>query len=191
MADEGLLAPGVASMTASDTINLWTAGRVAVLGGSKYHANLVRDAINDGTLDMEYNVIPIPMPTENGQGGYAAIGPTGFSVFSDDQAKQEAAAEFIEFAMQPEWWEPTVAGSGQFPATKSVAEMNIYEGDEYQQIVQGFITEFPAGDFALSSPNYNEIRIELSSAGQAIFSGRQEIEPAVEAFLAEVQELEE
>ena len=191
LADQDLLAPGVAGMTASDVINLWTAGRVAILGGSQYHARLIENAIDDGVLGFEYDVMPVPMPTLDGDSGYAVIGPTGFSVMAQDPEKQQAAVDFIEYAMKPEIWGPTVVGSGQFPATQSAAAMDLYAGNEYQAVVQSMLDRFPAGNFALSSPNYNKIRIALSTAGQGIFSGQQSIEDAVAVFLEEAARLEQ
>jgi hypothetical protein len=52
------------------------------------------------------------------------------------------------------------------------------------------LSKFPAGDFALSNPNYNKIRVALSSCGQAIFAGLKTPEEAVADFLNEVRELE-
>lgn len=191
LGDEGLLAPGVASMTASDVINLWSEGRVAVMWGQKFHAQEVKESIDEGVVDFEYEIMPAPFPSEDGESGYTAIGPTGFIVMSEDERKQEILGDFIDFAMQPEYWTPTVKGSGQFPALESVAEEDIYEGDEYQEVVQMMLSEYPAVDFGLSSPNYNEIRGALSQAGQAIFSDRQSPEEAVETFLETVRGLEE
>lgn len=187
--DKGLMAPGVASMTTSDTMQMWSSGKVVVHGGNKTYDNLIKKAVADGILDMDVDVIPMPFPSKDGKTGYAAMGPTGFVLLSKDAEKQAATAKFVEFMMQPKYWAAQVQGAGQFPATKSVADMNLYKNDVYQTTVSEMMSEFPAGDFALSNPNYNKIRIALSSAGQAIFSGMKTPEDAVAEFLAEVKKL--
>jgi hypothetical protein len=68
--------------------------------------------------------------------------------------------------------------------------MNLYGNDEFQTVVGGMLSKFPAGDFALSNPNYNKIRVALSSCGQAIFAGLKTPEEAVADFLDEVREFE-
>lgn len=187
--DKGLMAPGVASMTGADTMQLWSSGKVVVHGGNKTYDNLINKGVADGALDMKVDVRPFPFPSKDGKTGYAAMGPSGFVLLSKDPAKQAATSKFVEFMMQPEYWSAQVEGAGQFPATESVAKMNIYKDDAFQTTVGQMLSEFPAGDFALSNPNYNKIRIALSSAGQAIFSGLKTPEKAVADFLTEVKKL--
>jgi len=187
--DKGLIAPGVASVTTADTMQLWSSGKVVVHGGNKTYDNLIQKGVSDGTLDMNVDVRPFPFPSADGKSGYAAMGPTGFVLLTKDAEKQEATAKFVEFMMNDKYWTAQVKGAGQFPATESVANKNIYSDDAYQTTVGGMLAEFPAGDFALSNPNYNKIRIALSAAGQAIFSGLETPEDAVAGFLKEVKKL--
>jgi ABC-type glycerol-3-phosphate transport system substrate-binding protein len=189
LSDRGLMAPGAASMTGSDTMHMWSSGKVVVHGGNKTYANMIMKGINDGVLDFELDVTPIPFPTRDGKSSYSAMGPTGFVVLTKDAARQKATARFIEFMMQPKYWLPQVQGAGQFPATKSVAQLNPYQGDALMTVTGDMLARFPAGDFALSNPNYNKIRIAMAAAGQAIFSKMKSPEAAVAEFLAEVKKL--
>jgi multiple sugar transport system substrate-binding protein len=188
--DKGLMVPGIASTTTADTMQLWSSGKVVVHGGHKTYYNLIKKGVEDGALDMEVDVRPFPFPSKYGDTGYAAMGPTGFVLLTKDAQKQAATAKFVEFMMQPKYWASQVKGAGQFPATKSVAEMNLYGNDEFQTAVGEMLSKFPAGDFALSNPNYNKIRVALSSCGQAIFAGLKTPEEAVADFLDEVREFE-
>lgn len=187
--DKGLVTPGVASQTASDTLQLWASGKVVIHGGNKAYYNTIEKGVEDGLLDMEVDVRPFVYPSKDGKTGYGAMGPTGFSLLTKDAGKQKATAKFVEFMMQPKYWTPQVKGAGQFPATESVAKLDIYADDAYQTVVGGMLSKYPAGDFGLSNPNYDKFRVALASCGQAIFSGLKTPEDAVAGFLKEVKKV--
>jgi ABC-type glycerol-3-phosphate transport system substrate-binding protein len=189
LVDKGLMARGVASMQATDPNKMFFSGKSIVGFGHKFHAKQIQSAIEEGVIDAEYEVMPIPYPSENGDKGFTANGGTGFIFFAQDKAEQEGASEWIQYVMSDEWWPHTVKGSGQFPLQKSMADANLYEGDEYQTVVSQMLAKFESGDFGLAHPKYQQIRVALSQAGQKIFSGQTTVEKAVEQFYAEVEDI--
>jgi len=189
MMDKGYFAPGIATVNASDVVNMWNSGKIAVIAGHKGSSNTMKKAIDDGLLKIEHDVTIVPFPTKDGKSGFCAMGPTGFVVMTKDPAKQKAAAGFIEFMVQPKYWQATILGSGQFPALKSVAALDLYKNDPFNTIQSQMLAKFPAGDFALTDPNYSRIRIAMSAAGQSVFSGLKSPGDAVAGFLAEVKKI--
>lgn len=189
--EEKLIAPGVASLVGGDTTQMWASGKSVVEGGNLYNYDLIDKAVKEGHLDYDLNVIPIPFPSESGNKGYNANGPTGFIFFSESEAKQSGSSEWVQFVMSDKYWGPLVTGSGQFPLQKSMAGKNLYEGNNYQSIVSEMMSKFSSGNFGLASPNYQKIRIKLSETGQKIFSDRATVEQAVEDFYSEVKKLEQ
>lgn len=187
--DKGLIAPGIASNATADVMKLWMSGKIAVAGGSKSYADYITKGIKDGTLDQEDVTVAVPFPVVGNGKPHSTLGPTGFVLFTDDPKKQEAVAKFVEFQLQPEYWAAETKGAGQFPATKSVSDMNIYENDEFQCCVADMLNTNPAGDFYLSDPNYGKIRIALAASSQAVFSGMKTPEKAVADLLKEIKKI--
>jgi len=189
MMDKGYFAPGIGTMNATDVVNMWNSGKIAMIGGHKGSANTMKKAIDDGLLKIDYDVTIVPFPTKDGKGGFAAMGPTGFIILAKDAAKQKAAADFIEFQMQPKYWASQVSAAGQFPALKSVAALDLYKNDAFNSVQSQMVASFPAGNFALTDPNYNKIRIAMAAAGQAVYSGMKSPKDAVAGYLAEVKKI--
>ena len=96
-----------------------------------------------------------------------------------DPEKQKAAVKFLEYSVQPKWHSAAVKSAGQLPATKSVADMGIYKGDELGEVMQNIVGKYPAGNFGVSNPNYNKIRKELAAQLQAMFAGLKTPETAL------------
>ena len=186
---EGLMVPGVASMTGSDTMKLWSSEKEFMQGGNAYYRTLLQKAYKDGLVSKPPKVIAVNFPAKAGIKQKSAIGPTGYVIMTKDSAKQKAAASFIEFAMQSKYNAPAVKTAGQFPATKSVADMNIYKDDELMTAMANMLAKYPAGDFGLSNPNYGKIRVELAAAEQAMFSGVKTPEQAMKEFADKVRAL--
>jgi multiple sugar transport system substrate-binding protein len=187
--DKGLMAPGIASMAASDVNSMWSSGKIPVVGGHKGTADYIVKSIKDGVLKIPYDCTIVPYPSKDGKSGFLAMGPTGYMVMSKDPAKQKAAMKYIEWVMQPKWESLNALGAGTFPATKSVAAMNIYKDDPFNSVQSQMMGKFPSGDFALADPNYNKIRIAMSACGQSVFAGLKSPKDAVAGFLAEVKSI--
>ncbi len=168
---DGLLAPGTASMTSSDVLKLMYSNKIGGWAGNRGHYTTMAAAVKDGTIEGPAAVSLYPFPTKPGISPSVAIGPTGFIVMTKDQAKQKAAAEFIEFYIQGKYLAASAKMLGQLPATKSIAALNIYKGDALGETMQDILAKYPSGNFGLSNPNYNKIRTELGSQLQAMFSG--------------------
>ncbi len=186
---QGLMVPGVASMTGSDIMKLWTQEKEFMQGGNAYYRTLMQKAYKDGLVKKPPKVIVVNMPTKPGFKQKSAIGPTGYVIMTKDSAKQKAAASFIVFAMQPKYNAPAVKNAGQFPATKSVADLNMYKDDPLMMAMTNMLSKYPAGDFGLSNPNYGKIRVELAAAEQAMFSGIKTPEEAMKSFANKVRAL--
>jgi multiple sugar transport system substrate-binding protein len=189
MMDKGYFAPGIATMNATDVVNMWNSGKIALIGGHKGSATTMKKSIDDGLVKFDYDVTIVPFPTKDGKSAFAAMGPTGFIILAKDAAKQKAAASFIEFQVQPKYWINQIMAPGQFPALKSVAALDPFKNDPFNAVQSQMLAKFPAGDFALTDPNYNKIRIAMSAAGQAVFSGLKSPKDAVAGYLAEVKKI--
>ena len=187
--DKGLTARGIASMQATDPNKFFFSGKAAVGYGHKYHAKQIEQAIEEGVIDAEYNVMPVPYPSDSGDKGFTANGGTGFIFLGQEEAELEGGSKWVQFVMSDEWWPKTVKGGGQFPLQKSMAGADLYAGDEYQAVVSEMLGKFESGDFGLAHPKYQQIRVALSQCGQKIFAGRDTVENAVEDFYAEVRKI--
>jgi len=176
---EGLLAPGVASMTGSDLLQMLYSNKLGGWSGNKGNLSNLQQAVKDGTIEGPAKIKLYPYPTKSGVSPTTAIGPTGIIIMTKDPAKQKAAAAFMEYSVQAKWHSAAVKAAGQLPATKSVADMNIYKGDELGEVMQDIVAKYPAGNFGLSDPNYNKIRKELASQLQAMFAGLKTPEQAL------------
>ena len=189
MNKEGLIVPGVASNTGADTMKLWSSEKEFMQDGNAYYRTLMQKAYKDGLVKKPPKVIAVNMPAKPGIKQKSAIGPTGYVIMTKDSAKQKAAAAFITFAMQSKYNAPAVKTAGQFPATKSVADLNMYKDDPLMTAMANMLAKYPAGDFGLSNPKYGKIRVELSAAEQAIFSGIKTPEQAMKDFANKVRAL--
>ena len=188
--DQDLFAPGVASYTLADISSMYAAGRIAALGGHAVRESQIEEAISQGLVDYELNVQPFPFPTRDGESAFSAVGPTGLVVLSNNPERQRIAGEFIDFVMEAEHHAGTVGGAGQFPTTHSVTNMNLYEGEGFNEILAQMTERYPAGDFGIAHPNYNEIRTFLAQAAQAIFTEASSIDDAVDELLERWHSLE-
>ncbi len=189
LSDKGLMLPGVASNTQSDTMQIWSGGKLVSHIGNKAYADFISKGISDGTLKMDYDVQAYPFPAKQNLTPKNAMGATGFVLLTDDPVKQKASAKFVEFVMQPKYWAWQVKGSGQFPAIKSAENLNIYKDDAFQNAVSSMVSKYPSGDFGLSNPNYGAIRTALASSTQSVFAGIATPEKAVAQFLKEVKKV--
>ena len=186
---QGLMAPGTATMTSSDTLKVWTSQKDFLHGGNGFYRTVLEKGVKDGTIQGPVKVFAVPYPTEKGITPKSALGPTGFVIMTKDPAKQKAAAQFIDF-YATKYGAPAVESAGQFPALKSIADQHIYKGDALMETMQKMLQEYPAGNFALSDPNYGKLRVALAAAEQAIFSGLKTPEQAVNEFLAKAKQIE-
>ncbi len=186
--EKGLLARGIASMKGNDGNKLFTAGKVVVRAGGKPHADDLKNNIEEGALDYEYEVMAVPFPTEAGDKVYNTVGPSGFVFFTDASDKEtEAASEFIEFMLSEEYWPAYIQAIGRQALQKKYSNEDIFSGDAYMEQITGI--ESSLFDNGIANPNYQEIRIALSQAHQKIFTERATIEEAVNDFYEEVREL--
>jgi multiple sugar transport system substrate-binding protein len=186
---QGLMAPGSATMTGSDTMKVWSSQKTFLHGGNGFYRTLLEKGVQDGTIQGPVKVFALPYPTNPGVKPQSALGPTGFVIMTKDPAKQKAAGEFIDY-YATKYGAATVKAAGQFPALQSVADQNIYKGDALMETMQKMLQEYPAGNFALADPNYGKLRVALSAAEQAIFSGLKTPEQAVSEFLAKAKQIE-
>ncbi len=186
---QGLMVPGVASITGADVMKLWSSEKEFMQGGNAYYRTLLEKAYKDGLVKKPPKVIAVNFPAKPGEKQKSAIGPTGYVIMTKDSAKQKAAAAFIEFAMQTKYNAPAVKSAGQFPATKSAADLNIYKDDKLMTAMANMLAKYPAGDFGLSNPNYGKIRVALAAAEQAMFSGIKTPEQAMKEFADKVKTL--
>lgn len=185
---EGLLAPGTATMAVPDLVKLLYSNKLGGWMGNKGNLSNLNQAYKDGTIEGPPRINLYPFPTKTGK-PMNAIGPTGFIVMTKDAAKQKIAADFMEFCLQPKYHAAAVKAAGQLPATKSVAAMDIYKGDELGQIAQQLVAKYPAGDFGVSNPNYNKIRKELSVQLQAMFADMKTPEKTVADLDAAIRKI--
>lgn len=122
----------------------------------------------------------VPFPSENGTPAlefYLA----GFGVFDNkDQAKAEAAKEFVKFATQDkEWAVKNAKAANIFPAMQSFG--NIYEGNELMSYVQN-LTKYYAPYFQ-TMPTYARMRTFWFPMLQAVLNGQETPQDALDHFV--------
>ena len=148
---EGLLAPGAASMAASDHNDLFLQGKMAF--AINYSAVLKTQFAPNKASDFED--ILLPYPTVDGSAPKLEPFLGGLSIFNnDDAAKVEASKKFIDFIVNdPEWSITALKQTGGLSARNSIT--GIYEGSEYaySELARKFITTPPT-----IADGYAEIR---------------------------------
>lgn len=185
----GLMTPGTASRTELGVLKLWNAEKVFMIGGDAGEEAQLAAAVKQGSVPGPVDVIAVPFPTSHGVKPKTALGPTGFVIMTRNPAKQKAAATFIDYYVT-KYGVPAVKAAGQFPALSSIANQNIYQGDPLMASMSKLIRSQSAGNFALTDPHYGKLRVALSAAEQAIFSGEESPQQAVTAFLAKAHQIE-
>ncbi|URN95041.1 MAG: extracellular solute-binding protein [Candidatus Pristimantibacillus lignocellulolyticus] len=148
---DGLLAPGAASMAASDHNDLFLQGKMAF--AINYSAVLKTQFAPNKASDFED--ILLPYPTVDGSAPKLEPFLGGLAIFNnEDAAKVEASKKFIDFIVNdPEWSVTALKQTGGLSARNSIT--GIYEGSEYaySELARKFITTPPT-----IADGYAEIR---------------------------------
>ncbi len=187
--DNNLTPRGIASMRANESNEMWYAGNVVMNMAGFPHAEALRRSVEaEGAYDFE--VMAVPFPTRDGDTGFNVFGPTAYAFFTEDPRELEAAVKFIEFMMYDEdHWIPMMKSVGQFMVQESYADVNLYEGNEFQELVAEMIERFDTGNFGLTHPQYQRIRISMAEALQKYFTGMVSAEQAVDEYLTAIRRL--
>jgi len=150
-AEDGLVAPGAASLAASDHNDLFLQGKMAF--AINYSAVLKAQFAPNKTVEFEDVLLPYPTPDGSDPKLEPFIG--GLAVFNNKNEDKIAASKtFIDFLVNdPEWSKKALIQTGGLSARNSVT--GLYEGSEYEysELARNFITNPP-----VTADGYAEIR---------------------------------
>lgn len=181
-AEEGLIAPGAASMAASDHNDLFLQGKMAF--AINYSAVLKSLFEPDKKEDFEDILLPYPTPDGSPPKLEPFLG--GLAVFDNgDPARAEAAKKLIDFIVNdPEWSRKNLIQTGDLSARNSITDL--YEGSEYKysELARKFITDPPT-----IADGYAEIRTLWFPALQNALLGTMTPKEALDDFARKANEV--
>lgn len=173
----GLVAPGSASLAASDHNDLFLQGKMAF--AINYSAVLKAQFAPNKTQDFEDILLPYPTPDGSAPKLEPFLG--GLAVFNNkDDAKAKAAKTFVDFLVNdPEWSKKALIQTGGLSARTSIT--GLYEGSEYEysELARKFITDPPT-----IADGYAEIRTFWFPALQNAILGTMTPKEALDDFAA-------
>ncbi|MFS0862025.1 ABC transporter substrate-binding protein [Fredinandcohnia sp. 179-A 10B2 NHS] len=174
-AEEGLVAPGAASLEAGDHNDLFLQGKMAF--AINYSAVLKSLFAPDKTVEFEDVLLPYPTPDGSDPKLEPFLG--GMAVFNnDDEKKIEASKKLIDFIVNdPEWGKKNLIQTGGLSARNSIT--GVYEGSEYEysELARKFITDPPT-----TADGYAEIRTHWFPALQEALLGTKTPKEALDQF---------
>lgn len=178
---EGLVAPGAASLAASDHNDLFLQGKMAF--AINYSAVLKALFAPDKTSDFED--VLLPYPTVDGSAPKLEPFLGGLAVFDNGDADKIAAAKtFVDFVVNdPEWSKKNLIQTGGLSARNSVT--GLYDGSEYEysELARQFITDPPT-----IADGYAEIRNHWFPALQKVLLEAATPKEALDEFAEKANE---
>ncbi|MDF2856534.1 MAG: transporter substrate-binding protein [Neobacillus sp.] len=172
---DGLVAPGSASLAASDHNDLFLQGKMAF--AINYSAVLKSLFAPNKTEEFEDILLPYPTPDGSDPKLEPFLG--GMAIFdNDDDKKAKAAKKLIDFIVNdPEWGKKNLIQTGGLSARNSIT--GVYEGSEYEysELARKFITDPPT-----VADGYAEIRTFWFPALQEAILGTKEPKEALDDF---------
>mgnify|MGYP005842239437 CR=1 FL=1 len=178
MAREGLMPPGVESMNARETEDLFSSGRVAMIQTDLLGP--VQDAVASGDFEIVYP----PVAPNGGRGNFVAFDSL---VINSSSRNPEAAWKFIEFVLTSDAFRNYLLGRHLAPASgvdPTLEENPVFRRkfEVENRLVADFWTRHeafhPAGPAIIAAYN---------AAAQAVLSGRKNPQQAAADLRAEVE----
>jgi len=173
--DEGLVAPGAASMQASDSIELFKQGKLAVI----YNVPEIYGHVA-GSDVKPYGIVPVfksgtePRMVNTGENGYALFK-------QKDKDKRDMAIKFIQFLTEPDNVKAISKNVLGVPARVS-AEYTI-ENEDFGQLMKK-IEPLQQVSLGKSVPYYADLRQRLFPELQAAFQKRKTPQQALDDFVS-------
>lgn len=166
LADEALIQPGATTMTSAQLDSMLWRGEIGMLGNTLAIWNGYENALRDGKVTRDVELVPLPYPQKGAERPGLAMGPQGIAVFKQkDPEKLKWAVEFARFLNQPEYQRVYAQNAGQFPSRISTG--NPFGDEPDYATVQYMLNEYGAEDLGLTSPKYNQVRAILSKEIQS------------------------
>lgn len=186
--NRGLIQPGATTMTSAQLDTMLWRGEIALLGNTTAIWNGYENALRDGKVTRDIDLVAIPYPTIPGVTSGLAVGPTGIVIFKQtDQNKLQWAAEFARFLNQAEYQKTYAQNAGQFPVRSSAG--NPHEGKPHFEMVQEMLGRYGAEDMGVTTTSYNQIRTLLSTEIQSVLVNIKSPEKALADFEREANRI--
>jgi multiple sugar transport system substrate-binding protein len=184
MSREGLIPPGSVTMPTSELENMIGRGEVAAWGDSLYAFHRMDIARKEGRLKVPVKLQVLQYPHEEGRKAPMPVGPTGFVVFRQpDARKRQAAMDFARWLNRPETQRVMCANVRQFPTRKSTGSP--LENDPNYRLVKKWMDESGLVDLGLTSPAYYRVRVAAVPHLQAAILGQKTAADALRDFETE------
>ncbi len=186
--DRELIQPGATTMTSAQLDTMLWRGELATMGNTAALWSGYTNALRDGKVTREIDLVPVPYPTVPGVSAGLAVGPTGFAIFKqEDPNKLKWAVEFIRFLNQPEYQQIYAQNASQFPVRLSAG--NPHEGKPHFEMIQKMLELYGAEDLGVTSTYYNQVRTLLSTEIQAVLINQKTPEQALADFEREANRI--
>jgi multiple sugar transport system substrate-binding protein len=177
LVDEGLTAPDPEALTAEDTINMFTQGKLAVCMGQPKYSTFIDRAVEEGTLSNKFKHMFVMMPGDEPSFVPAFYGSVVFDVKDADRIKY--AKQFVKFSSS-EPYSKAAKAALTIPVKTSLVEELYADNEEYAYFLKIF--KYATGNLHSEVRGYTEIRNKLYPELQAVFTGAKTPQQALNDF---------
>jgi len=187
MMDEGSIAPGAATLSALDVLEMFKQGKLAMLPWAMTMYSIVDAGQKDGSVspDVElYGILPVH---KEGVSPKVPGGVTGYTVFKqDDPDKREAIKAFLNFMLTTENVQKIAKSITSVPArTSAFYEFPTEDMTETMKLV----AKLPAANLGSASPVYAEVRQMWYPALQALLLGQLTPQQAIDDYVQKANKI--
>jgi len=187
---DGLINPDATTASYQDKMNYFYTGKSAVTGGGLGTLNvLVANALADGTVTTDMDVVMVTYPHAEGVVNGYPVGPSGFVVFDNGRSdyEMEWIAEYLLFLNSAEAQADYAMGNSQFPARVS-AGAPMADDPNYIKTLE-LIGERGTENMGLSCLGFGEVRVAQPPVWQAMFLGQVDPAEAAEQLQEETADI--
>ena len=187
---EGLINPDATTASLTAEVELFVAGRAAVMGGGLgSFNNTLPNALPEGGPTIPWEPILVTYPHVEGEVNGFPAGPSGFAVFDKGRSdyEMEWVTNFLLFLNSTESEIDYVQGNSQYPARIS-AGAPLADDPNYVRTVE-LIEARGTENLGLACPGFGEIRLAQPPQIQAMFLGQMTPAETAEALARNAQEI--
>ncbi len=188
MAREGLIPPGATTMASSELENMVGKGQTAAWGDSLYVFHRIEIAQKEKRIQVPVKLQIVQYPHAPGLKSPLPVGPTGFVVFKQkDARRRDAAIAFAQWLNQTKFQEVTCQNIREYPTRLSARPK--LEKDPNFRLVQKWAQENGKADLGLTASGYYKVRVAAIPHFQAAILGQKTAAQALADYEKEANQI--
>ncbi|MBO9604630.1 MAG: sugar ABC transporter substrate-binding protein [Paenibacillaceae bacterium] len=184
---EGVVAPGPATLKATDALELFKQGKIAMMPWAQSLYSLVDAGQKDGSVSKNIDLYGILPVHKDGVTPKIPVAVAGYTVFKQtDKDKREAIKEFLQYMTTSENVK-LLAKSGSFIPSRTSSTYPAPYADMAE--INKLVSALPSANLGKTSPMYAEVRALWFPALQAALLDKMTPQQAVEDYTAKANKL--